>query len=135
MKKETPKKDAPVLIQIGIMFLVLFVSSVLSALMPASFPVPTPVWGLVILYLLLTFKIIKVEQVERVSTFFISILGFLFVPSGIQLYQNIDIIQKDGLRLIIVIVLSTIILLVVVAYTARLLIAIRKRLVKGNEPR
>lgn len=84
-KKETTKKAAPLLTQLGIFGVILFVSSLISALFPANFPVPTPVIGLVILYLLLTFKIIKPEQVEKVGSFFIGILGFLFVPSGIQL--------------------------------------------------
>ncbi|MGR3741932.1 CidA/LrgA family protein [Companilactobacillus sp. DQM5] len=125
---EKDKKDSPILIQVGIMLGILFISNILSKMMPASFPVPTPVWGLVILYLLLTFKVIKIEQVEKISNFFIGILGFLFVPSGIQLYQNLEIIKEDGLRLILVIIFSTIILLVVIAYTSRILINIKKKI-------
>lgn len=75
--KSTKPKKAPILVQIGIFSTILFVSSLISALFPKSFPVPTPVVGLVILYLLLTFKIIKLEWVDSFGSFLISIIAFL----------------------------------------------------------
>ena len=51
----------------------------------------------------------------------ISMIGFLFVPSGISLAANLDIMKSQGVQLVLVILLSTIILLVVTAYTARAL--------------
>jgi holin-like protein len=122
------KKPSNVLTQIVIYAAVLFVSSILSALMPKSFPIPVPVWGLIILYILLTTKVIKLHQVEKMSTFLIGIIGFLFVPSGIQLYQNLDIIKDDGLKLILAIIFSTIIILVVIAFTTKLVIFISNKI-------
>ena len=73
-------KDAPILIQMGIFAAVLFVSSLISAWLVAvapKFPVPTPVLGLIILYLLLTFHIVKVEWVDKFATFMIGMIAFL----------------------------------------------------------
>ncbi len=120
-------KEAPILIQMGIFAAVLFVSSLISPLFPATFPVPTPVIGLVLLYLLLTFHIIKVEWVEKFADFMISLIAFLFVPSGIQLTASLDIMKAQGLQLIIAIIISTVILLVVVAYTTSFFIMLRKK--------
>ena len=89
-------KDAPILIQMGIFAGVLFVSSLISAWLVAvapKFPVPTPVLGLIILYLLLTFHIVKVEWVDKFATFMIGMIAFLFVPSGIQLTASLDIMK------------------------------------------
>ncbi|MCT6904303.1 MAG: CidA/LrgA family protein, partial [Lactobacillus sp.] len=63
MKKEKTK-SAPILVQMFIYAAILFVAQIISDLMPKSFPVPTPVIGLVLLYVLLTFHVIKVEWVD-----------------------------------------------------------------------
>ncbi|GAY72663.1 CidA/LrgA family protein [Lentilactobacillus kosonis] len=120
-------KEAPILIQMGIFAAVLFVSSLISPLFPAGFPVPTPVIGLVLLYLLLVLHIVKIEWVEKFADFMISMIAFLFVPSGIQLTASLDIMKAQGLQLIIAIIISTVILLVVVAYTTSFFIMLRKR--------
>ncbi|KID41684.1 CidA/LrgA family protein [Fructilactobacillus fructivorans] len=132
-KKETTKEAAPLLTQLGIFGVILFVSSLISALFPANFPVPTPVIGLVILYLLLTFKIIKPEQVEKVGSFFIGILGFLFVPSGIQLAASLDIMKHSGVKLVIMIIISTVVMLVSVALVATFLIWARNKIFGKKE--
>ncbi|ULQ50191.1 CidA/LrgA family protein [Liquorilactobacillus nagelii] len=121
--KQTPsKKAASLLAQLGIYTVILFIANAISSLFPASFPVPAPVIGLILLYLLLTFHIIKLEWVDSVGIFLIGIIGFLFVPSGISLAANLKIMQQQGWQLILVIILSTIILLVVTAYTAKFFI-------------
>lgn len=126
------KKDAPILIQMGIFAAVLFVSSLISPLFPANFPVPVPVVGLILLYLLLTFHIVKVEWVDKFASFMISLIAFLFVPSGIQLTASLDIMKAQGVKIIIAIIISTVVLLVVVAYTTSLFIWIRKSLLHGD---
>lgn len=78
--KSKPKKsETSIIVQMGIFAVILFVSYLISSLFPKNFPVPAPVVGLIILYLLLTFKIIKPEQIEKLSNFLIGILAFLFV--------------------------------------------------------
>ena len=118
MKKEKTK-SAPILVQMFIYAAILFVAQVISDLMPKSFPVPTPVIGLVLLYFLLTFHVIKVEWVDSFGSALISLISFMFVPSGISLAANLKIMQEQGIQLIIVVIASTIILLVVTAYTTK----------------
>lgn len=129
--KERKKEPSNILVQIAIFVSVLFVSNILAMYMPESFPVPAPVWGLLILYFLLTTKIVKLYQVEQMSTFLISIIGFLFVPSGVQLYTHLEIIKSDGVMLILAIIISTIVLLVVISYTAKFIIMISSK-IRGN---
>ena len=117
--KAEKTKSAPILVQMFIYATILFASQIISDLMPKSFPVPTPVIGLVLLYLLLTFHLIKVEWVDSFGSALISLISFMFVPSGISLAANLKIMETQGVQLVIVIIASTIILLVVVAYTTR----------------
>lgn len=126
------KKDAPILVQMGIFAGVLFVSSLISPLFLPTFPVPVPVVGLILLYLLLTLHIVKVEWVEKFATFMISMIAFLFVPSGIQLTASLDIMKAQGLQIIIAIVITTVVLLIVIAYTTSFFIWIRKTVFHGD---
>ncbi|MBH9985962.1 CidA/LrgA family protein [Lactobacillus sp. M0403] len=121
MKKEESQKQksAPILVQMLIYATILFVSQIISDLMPKSFPVPTPVIGLVLLYVLLTTHVIKLEWVDSFGSALISLISFMFVPSGISLAANLKIMREQGVQLLIVIVASTIILLVVTAYTTK----------------
>ncbi|GKS81208.1 murein hydrolase transporter LrgA [Ligilactobacillus pabuli] len=119
MKNKKETKSAPILFQMMIYAAILFISQMISSMMPASFPVPTPVIGLVLLYVLLTAHVIKIEWVDSFGSAMISMIGFLFVPSGISLAANLDIMKAQGVQLVLVILLATIILLVVTAYTAR----------------
>lgn len=89
--------------------------------------------GLVLLYLLLTFKIIKLEWVEDFGMFLISIVGFLFVPSGIQIADDLSILKTEGLQVIFVILVATIALLVVTAYVTRVIITIHQKITGGND--
>ncbi|WP_164966350.1 CidA/LrgA family protein [Companilactobacillus metriopterae] len=129
---EAKKEPSNILVQIFIYSGILFLSNILSHFMPASFPVPVPVWGLIILYVLLTTNVIKLHQVEQTSKFLIGIMGFLFVPSGIQMYKSLDFLANDGVKLMIAIIISTIVLLIVIAFTARILIAIGKKIRKED---
>lgn len=123
-------EEAPILLQMFIFAAVLFVSSLISNCFPKSFPVPTPVIGLILLYLLLTTGIVKLRHVEKFGDFMIGLIGFLFVPSGIKLAGSLELLQHNGIQIICVIIISTIIMLVIVTYTAFIIIKISKKLRK-----
>lgn len=127
----TEHEAAPILQQMCIFATVLFVSSLISPLFPKSFPVPTPVIGLVLMYVLLASHIIKLYQVEKMADFLISLIAFLFVPSGVQMANSLNVFTDDGamtgVMLIVTIILATIILLVVIAYTTAGFMAISRK--------
>ena len=127
-KKQPEKKAAPILVQMGIFAAILFVSALISSLFPKSFVVPTPLIGMIILYILLATHIVKLEQVEKFGDLMISLIAFMFVPSGVQLAGSLDLMKREGLQDIIVSVLATIIILVVIAYVGALVIKIHQRL-------
>lgn len=127
------KKAAPILVQMGIFAAILFVSQLISDLFPASFVVPTPLIGMVLLYILLAAHIVKLEQVEKFGDFMISLIAFLFVPSGVQLAGSLGLMRKEGLQDICVIIISTIILLVVIAYVGNFFVKLHGRLSKKSD--
>ena len=53
------------LVQAGIIFLFTFLGEALSALIP--FPIPAAIWGLLLLFLALCLRVIRVDQIREVQ--------------------------------------------------------------------
>ncbi|WHY23369.1 antiholin-like murein hydrolase modulator LrgA [Bacillus velezensis] len=103
------KKVYGFLTQAFIFAVIMMVSNMIAAFVPI--PIPASVVGLVLLFLLLCLKVIKLEQVETLGTSLTSLIGFLFVPSGISVMNSLGVMQQYGLQIVLVILLATIILL------------------------
>ena len=65
-------------------------------------PIPGNVIGMVILFLLLYLKVIKVEQISTISNFFLEHLAFFFIPAGVGLISSFSVIKNILLQLLIV---------------------------------
>ena len=131
MKKEK-KEAAPLIVQLGIFAAVLMASQLISSLFPANFVVPTPLIGMVLLYILLITHIVKLEQVEMVGDSLIGLIAFLFIPSGIQLAGSLDIIKNEGVQLTIASILSTILMLLIIALVGEVVIKIHHWIIKDK---
>lgn len=103
------KKVYGFLTQAFIFAVIMLVSNMIAAIVPI--PIPASVVGLVLLFLLLCLKVIKLEQVETLGTSLTSLIGFLFVPSGISVMNSLGVMRQYGLQIVLVILLATIILL------------------------
>ena len=128
-KKENKESSAPrMLVQWGIFGVILFFAQMISDLFPKSFVVPAPLMGMIILYILLVTHIVKLPMVEKAGDAMLSILPFLFIPSGIQLIDHMDIIKKEGIKVFIIAIVSTIIILASIAYVGALVMNIHKKI-------
>lgn len=79
--------------QLSIIFGISFIGEVLNALLPL--PVPASVYGLVILFVLLCTKIIKLEQVETVSEYMMAIMPMFFIEPTVGIMKSFDIIRGN----------------------------------------
>lgn len=75
-------------------------------------PIPGNILGMLILLVLLSTKIIKVDQIETISTFLLDHLAFFFIPAGVGLMTSVGVIKDTWLKLIIVCILTTLIVIV-----------------------
>ena len=71
-------------------------------------PIPGNVIGMVILFLLLYLKVIKVEQISTISNFFLEHLAFFFIPAGVSLIQSLGLIKENAILLLSCIILINI---------------------------
>ena len=70
-------------------------------------PIPGNVIGMVILFLLLYLKVIKVEQISTISNFFLEHLAFFFILAGVGLISSFSVIKNIWLQLLIVCFVTT----------------------------
>lgn len=89
-----------------------------------GFPFPGSVTGMLILFILLVSGVVKFERIRRVSSFFLDILPFFFIPLVVNLVGEKEIIVEYGFSLIVVILAATLITLTVTALTATLLLKV-----------
>lgn len=69
-------------------------------------PIPASVYGIVLLFLALCLKLIKVEQVKTAGSFLTSILPLLFVSPAVGILENWDLI-KGSLFAMLLLALAT----------------------------
>ena len=100
-------------------------------------PVPGPVIGMLLLFLLLLFRAPLPSSVDGTSNELLKHLSLLFVPAGVGVVQHLDRLGSDGLRLIAVVILATVITLIVTALVfeglARLM-DVDQEVPHGSEP-
>lgn len=84
-------------------------------------PIPGNILGMLILLALLFTKIIKLEQIEMISNFFLEHLAFFFIPAGVGLMTSVGIIKDSWLKIILVCIVTTIIIIVTTGLTVQLI--------------
>lgn len=77
------------------------------------FPIPAAIYGLVLLFLALCVKLIKVEDVEDVSKFMISILPVMFVAPSVNLLAYWDVLSSQIVPILIINILTTLLIFAV----------------------
>lgn len=92
-----------------------------------NLPLPGNVLGMVILFLLLCFKVIKVEQIKTTANFFLDHLAFFFIPAGVGLISSFDVIKDIWIQLLIVCLITTIVTMVTTGKIVQMISKVKER--------
>ncbi len=116
-----------IIYQIGIIFALCWVSEIVEALLPFSFP--ASVIGMILLFVLLALRVLKVEHIREKSDFLLSNMAFFFIPAGVSIINYFDVLKGNVGKLLLICFLTTILTFAVTAWTVRgvLLLMNRKR--------
>lgn len=117
--------------QMTIIMLISFIGEVLHSLLP--FPVPASIYGMVLLFLLLELKVIKLVWVEDVAGFFMAIMPILFVDANVKLMTIVGGIKDQLLGILIISAVSTVVVTAVTGLVAQMVMSKSKRHPKTND--
>lgn len=106
--------------QLAIIFGISFIGELLNALLPL--PVPASVYGLVILFLLLCTKIVKLEQVENVSEYLMAIMPIFFIEPTVGIMNSYGLVKGNILALFIACFLSFVAVIAVTGLVSQTMI-------------
>lgn len=89
-----------------------------------NLPIPGNILGMVILFILLCTKIVKVDNINTITNFLLDHLAFFFIPAGVGLMSSLGIIKSTWLQLLIVCLSTT---AIIIASTGIIVQAISKK--------
>ncbi|MBP3941502.1 MAG: CidA/LrgA family protein [Christensenellaceae bacterium] len=108
------------LFQFGIIAFICFLGEILHKLIPL--PIPASIYGLILLFLCLIFRIIKPSQIEKAADFLLGIMTILFLPAVVGLIPAWADLKNMLLPAILTITLTTFIVMGVTGKTAEIII-------------
>ncbi|WP_294133096.1 CidA/LrgA family protein [uncultured Clostridium sp.] len=94
-----------------------FAGEILSKLL--NLPVPGSIVGMILLFVLLTSNIIKVEKIENLANFFLDHLAFFFIPASVGLMTSFASLKGSIFKIILLCILTTIIVIAVTGITVQ----------------
>lgn len=114
--------------QLMIILLFSFIGELLNSIIPLS--IPASIYGMILLFIALATKIIKLEQIEDTAEYLLSIMLIFFVPSAVGIMDTFFTYQSSMLPIIIIVIISTITVLIVTGITSQLIIKLTSK--KGD---
>ena len=118
-----------IIYQIGIIFSLCWVSQIVEKLLPFDFP--ASVIGMVLLFVLLSCKVLKVEHIREKSDFLLANMAFFFVPAGVSIINYFDVLSTAW-KLLFICLITTILTFAATAGSIKLTLKLMRKK-KGGE--
>ena len=106
--------------QILIILLISFLGEILKCLLPL--PIPASIYGMIILFLGLMTKVIKLESVKETGKFLIEIMPIMFIPAGVGLMTTWGGLQPILLPVSIITAVTIITVMVATGWVSQIII-------------
>lgn len=114
--------------QLIIIFGVSLLGSVLSYLLSlAHIGFPGAIIGLILMFIFLLIKLIKPEDVDTTSNFFIDNMGIFFVPATITILNNLQVISEYWWKFIVIIIVAFIVSFTATYYASKLTLILQDK--------
>lgn len=96
---------------LGIILLFCLIGEILKAILP--FSIPASIYGMVLLFLALELKIIKLDQISSVAHYLISVMLIFFIMPAISIMDSISLIKNYVFKILIVIIIPTVLVVII----------------------
>ncbi|WP_128330168.1 CidA/LrgA family protein [Apibacter sp. HY039] len=99
--------------QLGIILLLYFIGELIVYYLQLK--IPGSILGMLLLLVSLQLHIIKIEDIKDVATFFLNNMLILFIPLGVGLASQWNLISKEWFSILVSVFISTFIVLLCVS--------------------
>lgn len=89
----------------------------ISSILP--FPIPGSVVGMILLFIALHFNWLNMEKVDVVGDWLVHNMAIFFVPAGVGLMTNFDLLASIWWQLLLIVLISTAFMVVFVGKTVQ----------------
>lgn len=110
--------------QFLIILLFCFLGELIKYLIPL--PIPTSIYGLVLMLTALLTGILKVDQVDETAVFLIDIMPVMFIPAGVGLLTSIEALRPNLAAIAVITILTTVLVMGITGITAQFIMERKK---------
>lgn len=103
-----------IIMQLFWIILFSLLGEIASVLIAPVVAIPGSVIGMVLLFFVLHFNVLKMSQVDDVGTWLTDNMAILFVPAGVGLMTNFDVLASSWLQLLIIMFVTTTVMMIFV---------------------
>ena len=100
--------------QVGIIFFICWVAQIIEGILPFDFP--ASVIGMLLVFLLLVLRVLKVEYIKEKADFLLGNMAFFFLPAGVSIINYFDVLKNCAVQLVIICVVSTVLTFAATAF-------------------
>ena len=111
--------------QFSIILMITVIGEFLKMMIPL--PIPSTIYGLVLMLLALNFKIVKLEQVKDVGGFLIEIMPLMFIPAMVELMDSWSALKAIVIPVFMITVISTVVVMVVTGKTTQFILKLEEK--------
>ena len=88
-----------------LIFTINYVGILLSKIL--HLPLPGTILSLLLLFLMLQFKVLKLEKIENAGNFLLLNMTIFFMPPTVKIIDSYELLEKDLFKIIVIIIVST----------------------------
>ena len=111
--------------QFFIILAISFIGEILKYIVPL--PIPASIYGMVIMFICLQTKIIKLDDVKSVGKFLIEIMPVMFIPAGVGLMESWGELKAVLVPVLVITLVSTIVVMIVSGRVTQAVIRLEKK--------
>ena len=110
--------------QFEIILAISLIGELLNRLIPL--PIPASIYGIVLLYISLELKIVKIENIKAVSTTLIMAMPIMFVPPAVGLLNNLHYMKAQWPKYLAITFISTFVVMAAAGWVTQYIIEKKK---------
>ena len=114
-----------------LIFTINYVGILLSTIL--HLPLPGTIASLLLLFLMLQFKVLKLEKIENAGNFLLLNMTIFFMPPTVKIIDSYELLEKDLFKIIVIIIVSTFLTMGITGKVVQLMIDFKERKEKNNE--